>query len=100
MGVNMGGLNLAGAGAARSPDFEQVGEVGCEVETNADALATVIEVSERDPLEAGGVPQELGAPNMDEAVAEDETTVVVEIRVRQIAGECRIVVSERRAQKK
>ncbi len=89
---------VAARPAAFAAHFEQVGEVGAELQRNAYAPHPVAEVAYQKPLVASSVPDELEPMQVDLLVPQGDLSIEQEIRIAEIGGEHGVVVLCHRAQ--
>ena len=75
----------AAARASVAADLEEIREIGGEVERQVQAALRLAVARHREKLVAGGLPQELGARDMERVLGEHQAAFgVEEIRVRQV----------------
>ena len=70
VGLDLRRVELAAAGALGAADLEDVGEVGGEVDLQAETAGLGVVVADRQPLEGARVPEEPGAADVDEVLGD------------------------------
>ena len=92
------GLALAALLACHAADLEQVDEVGLEGQrqVHVDRLAAV--VGQADVLVAGALPQQLGAEDVDRALADHYRAAARDVGVHQLDDQQAVVFLHRRAE--
>ncbi len=97
--ADLGRVLAAAAGTHGAADLEDVGEVGGEVDADAEPALGGVVVRECQPLEGAGVPQEAGAADVQQVLQDRAAEFGVgDLGVGQVADQDRVVVADRRAQ--
>ena len=82
----------------RAANFEQIGEIRGEGDSNLNAAPPVVEVANAEPFEAGRPPQKPRPSQMNEVVLDLQVVRILEqVRIGQVARERRVVVAQSRA---
>ena len=84
--------------APGAANFEQIVEVCGEPVGDRQPQGLRTEAAHEQALEAALVPEELRPPQMHRVVRQDQLPVAIEVGVREIADEGRVVVPQRRRQ--
>ena len=80
-----------------TPDLEDIGKIGLEHKAQVDRVGSVVEVPDCQPFVTGGLPQKLGAHDVDGVAGQNERAAIKEVGVGEIGGQ-HVVVLNRRAQ--
>ena len=91
-------MHLSAFRSDHAPHFEQVGEIGRELDSETQAVRLKIEIADAEPFEATRLPQEAGAANVYEVVLHDDPAIVNQIRVGEVASQRSVIVPQRRTQ--
>ncbi len=79
--------------------FEQVGEVGFEIELQRQGVRGAVVIADRQPLVHRALPQEPHAADVDQVVAQGSLAACVgQVRIAEVAVERDVVVAQRGAQ--
>ncbi len=100
-GAAIAGANRRRVAARPAPfaaHFEQVGEVGAELQRDPYAPYPVAEVAYQEPLVARAVPDELEPVQVDLLAPQGDLSIEEEIRVAEVRAENRVVVLRHRTQ--
>ena len=78
--------------------FEQIGEIGREIDSETQAARLKIEIADAEPFEATSLPQEARAANVYEVVLHDNPAIVNQAGVGEVASQRGVIVAQRRTQ--
>ncbi len=92
------GARLAPAGSRMAADFENIGEVGPEMERNLNLLCIGREVSNAEPLVTPRLPQEFRTRDVDRVPRQLDPSAHDEVGIGQVHGEGAVVVLHRGAE--
>ena len=99
--ADLGRMLAAAARALGAADLEDVGEVGGEVDAQAEAALGDVVVGEREPLEGARVPEEAGAADVQQVLQHRAAALGVgDLGVGQVADQDGVVVADRGAQQR
>ena len=79
--------------------FENIGEIGCIVDLQAEAAGLDVVIVQRQAFEGAGVPEKPGAPKVEQILGDQPPAVAVgDLRVRQIHNQHGVIIADGRTQ--